>query len=221
MRRIYLSPHLDDAVLSCGGLIYDQVQRGEDVEVWTFMCAVPRDASGEKYIRRMKEDRNALKLLGAKPIHYNFLDALDRRDANGEKLYTSVFVPMDPDERSVYPMSDLIKRELHTDDIVMCPLALGKHVDHVIVRSACENLGIEVTYFVDFPYVEYLPDQLEPTTQGFIKQIEPISPEGLVHWLDAVCEYVSQDLYPTQEITRKKIADYWMRDDGISLYRKE
>jgi len=219
MRRIYLSPHLDDAVLSCGGFIYDQVQRGEDVEVWTFMCAVPKNALGEKYIKRMKEDRSALKILGAKPIHYNFLDALDRKDTNGEKLYTSVFVPLDPEEYSVYPMSELLKRELRTDDIVMCPLALGKHVDHVIVRTACEMLGIPITYFVDFPYVDYLPGQLEPTTQGFIKQTEPISPEGLAHWMDAVCEYVSQDLYPTQAITRSKIVEYWT--DGISLYHKE
>ena len=28
MRWIYLSPHLDDAVLSCGGLIFEQSRQG-------------------------------------------------------------------------------------------------------------------------------------------------------------------------------------------------
>ena len=35
---IYISPHLDDAVLSCGGMIRQQVQQGERVQVWT-VCA--------------------------------------------------------------------------------------------------------------------------------------------------------------------------------------
>ena len=38
MAWIYLSPHFDDAVLSCGGLIWEQVRRGERVEIWT-VCA--------------------------------------------------------------------------------------------------------------------------------------------------------------------------------------
>jgi LmbE family N-acetylglucosaminyl deacetylase len=33
MRWIYLSPHFDDAVLSCGGLIFDQAQAGTPVEI--------------------------------------------------------------------------------------------------------------------------------------------------------------------------------------------
>ena len=35
MRWIYLSPHLDDIVLSCGGMVWQQVQAGDVVEIWT------------------------------------------------------------------------------------------------------------------------------------------------------------------------------------------
>ncbi|NTV35511.1 MAG: PIG-L family deacetylase, partial [Anaerolineaceae bacterium] len=38
MHWIFLSPHFDDAVFSCGGLIYEQVQQGDQVEIWT-ICA--------------------------------------------------------------------------------------------------------------------------------------------------------------------------------------
>ena len=41
MRWIYLSPHLDDAVFSAGGLIYEQAQAGIPVEIWTIMCGYP------------------------------------------------------------------------------------------------------------------------------------------------------------------------------------
>ena len=41
MRWIYISPHLDDAVLSAGGLIYEQTRAGMDVEIWNFMCGFP------------------------------------------------------------------------------------------------------------------------------------------------------------------------------------
>ena len=36
MRWVYLSPHLDDAVFSAGGLIYEQAQGGLPVEIWTY-----------------------------------------------------------------------------------------------------------------------------------------------------------------------------------------
>jgi len=41
MHWIYLSPHLDDAVLSCGGIIWQQVQSGHQVEIWTICAADP------------------------------------------------------------------------------------------------------------------------------------------------------------------------------------
>ena len=221
MKTIYLSPHLDDAVLSCGGLIYDQVNAGMDVEVFTFMCAIPRETSSEKYTIRMKEDKEALKILGAKPIHYCFLDGLDRKDFEGNKLYSTVFSTVHPEDRTSLAITHLLKMQLESDDILMCPLAVGSHVDHVIIRKAGEDLGISLTYFVDFPYVEYLPDALDPAVLGLTETTADITSEGLSHWIDAMRKYVSQDLYPTPEITAQKIKEYWAKNKGVSLWRKE
>jgi hypothetical protein len=41
MRWIYISPHLDDAALSAGGLIHEQTQAGLPVEIWTLMSGFP------------------------------------------------------------------------------------------------------------------------------------------------------------------------------------
>ena len=38
---LYLSPHLDDAVYSCGGLIYQQTQAGQRVLVMTTCAGLP------------------------------------------------------------------------------------------------------------------------------------------------------------------------------------
>ena len=46
MRWIYISPHLDDAVLSAGGLLYDQAQKGIPVEIWTVVCGYPETKVG-------------------------------------------------------------------------------------------------------------------------------------------------------------------------------
>src|SRR5512140_2145170 len=99
MRWIYLSPHLDDAVFSAGGLIYDQARAGLPVEIWTFMAGYPDPqagvsplaqsiqtlwgfASAEETVRmRREEDQRAAALLGARTLHFDFLDCIYRRGA--------------------------------------------------------------------------------------------------------------------------------------------
>jgi hypothetical protein len=41
MYLIYLSPHLDDAIYSCGGIIYSQIQIGDRVEIWSLFTSDP------------------------------------------------------------------------------------------------------------------------------------------------------------------------------------
>ena len=110
MRWIYLSPHLDDAVLSAGGLIYEQTQAGIPVEIWTFMCGDPHlteyspfaqklhtmwgFASAEEAMRERRiEDTNAANILGAKVQYFDFLDCIYRRGKNGEWLYQEIAIP--------------------------------------------------------------------------------------------------------------------------------
>jgi LmbE family N-acetylglucosaminyl deacetylase len=45
MLWIYLSPHLDDVALSCGGLISQQTLTGEMVEIWTVCAGDPPPGS--------------------------------------------------------------------------------------------------------------------------------------------------------------------------------
>jgi LmbE family N-acetylglucosaminyl deacetylase len=51
MEWVYLSPHFDDVVYSCGGMIWEQVRAGQMVEVWTICAGMPgsnEDFSSDK-----------------------------------------------------------------------------------------------------------------------------------------------------------------------------
>ncbi len=41
MHWVYISPHFDDVVLSCGGIVWEQVRDGQNVEVWTVCAGAP------------------------------------------------------------------------------------------------------------------------------------------------------------------------------------
>ena len=86
MRYIYFSPHLDDTILSAGGLISDQTKAGIQVEIWTFMSGVPDEERLTDFAQlmhktwgmttarqtiqiRREEDRQATSRVGAKAVH--------------------------------------------------------------------------------------------------------------------------------------------------------
>jgi len=104
-RCVYLSPHLDDAALSCGGLVHQQVQAGTQPLVITCFAGMPdyrvlSPFAAEQHRRwgepadpigqRRGEDAAALAHLGAAYEHWDYLDCIYRRHpVSGEFLYTS------------------------------------------------------------------------------------------------------------------------------------
>lgn len=96
MHWIYLSPHLDDAVFSCGGLIWQQTHNGDPVEIWTLCAGDPPDPvfspfaqelhdrwqAGEQGVaERRREDIHACSVVGALPRHFPLPDCIYRRPA--------------------------------------------------------------------------------------------------------------------------------------------
>src|SRR5690348_1863487 len=81
-RRVYLSPHLDDAVLSCGGTIAAQAAAGEEIVVLTLFNAASGDARG-RWAERAEEDRRAAARLGFRAVHGGLPDAPFRETRYG------------------------------------------------------------------------------------------------------------------------------------------
>jgi LmbE family N-acetylglucosaminyl deacetylase len=94
MDWIYLSPHFDDAVFSCGGLLWEQAQAGDTVQIWTVCAGEPlpgtfsqfaqlhhlRWESGEQAVAQRKlEDQLACRLVGAAGNYLPVPDCIYRR----------------------------------------------------------------------------------------------------------------------------------------------
>jgi len=240
MRWIYLSPHLDDAALSAGGLIYEQTQAGIPVEIWTFMCGDPHlteyspftqilhtmwgFADAEEAMReRRVEDTNAATTLGAKAVHFDFLDCIYRRDKNGEWLYQEIAIPArEADADLPAQIAAVVTPRLQPDDVLVAQLAVGSHIDHVLVRQAAELLGRPLIYDIDMPYFLYKSNEFGTKAAGMKESTRRITEASLERWLDAVVAYKSQlpslnEVVNTPERARASIRAYWEQWGGIRL----
>lgn len=182
-RHIYLSPHLDDAALSCGGTIYLQRQGGLPVLAVTLMAgdAPPEALDGPTPIladlharweldtnpnpvaARRAEDQEALSILKADALHWEVPECVYRRNPqDGRFLYpteASLWDLVHPSEQSLVARlaQRLAELPLAPEGQVYVPLTVGGHVDHHLVRQAAERWGApegELVYYEEYPYTE-------------------------------------------------------------------
>jgi LmbE family N-acetylglucosaminyl deacetylase len=170
---IFLSPHLDDAALSCGGLIKQLTQAGKTVLVVSVAAGDPPAGelstfakslhqrwrlAANDIARRRSEDIDACHILGADWIHWNIPDCIYRlREVSGEPIYTSdeaLFGSLDVSEAHLITVISRYMVSLPAFDSVYVPLAVGNHVDHQLTKLAAE-LWLDdrsLRYYEDFPY---------------------------------------------------------------------
>jgi LmbE family N-acetylglucosaminyl deacetylase len=243
MTWIYLSPHLDDVALSCGGLVWEQVNEGKLVNIWTVCAGEPPvgDLSpfAEELHARWKisqnapaqrriEDAMSCQRLGATPRYFSIPDCIYRRHPQShEPMYASVGAlngPLQPgDSQFILPIQDEIKQSLRSDAILVCPLGLGNHVDHQLTRQVADGLDLPLWYYADYPYVLWFTVQEEHMEQqGWISQVFPISGDGLSAWMDAISAHGSQisTFWASDADMRQAITDYLHTNDGIRLWKK-
>jgi len=241
MRWIYLSPHLDDAVLSAGGLIYDQTNSGIPVEIWSLIAGVPTVteyspfaqllhyqwgfSSGEEtFLARREEDRQAAAIVRATVQHFDFMDCIYRRDKNGEWPYYRITLPPhEMDANLPSQIAETISPRIKPDDVLVCQLSVGSHVDHVLVRMAAELLGHPLVYDVDVPYIFTTPEELTPKSAGMKEKVQKVTEAGLKSWQEAVLAYKSQlpvlgEAMETPEKAVASIQSYWEELGGIRLF---
>ena len=214
MRWIYLSPHYDDAVLSCGGLIWEQVRAGETVEIWTIFSGNPPPGPLSGYAfehherwgvvdsliaLRRTEDEAACAAVGAAPRYFDLPDCIYRRLPDGEAVIKNridLFSPVHPGETGLINfITGLLEENLSSSDRLVCPLSVGGHVDHLLVRPAAEATGSDVWFYADFPYtiMEEFKFHLEDWVPAGSRRLKhPISNAGLAAWQAGVACYASQ-----------------------------
>jgi len=166
---VIFSPHLDDAVLSLGGMIGREVAAGKRVEVVScYTAGPPLDSIAPEqrvfgdYTMRRAEDERALAVLGAS---HRWLDLQERiwRDPKlprtNSVFPTHVFrTPERMDDfAELKSIRAAIGETVESGAKIYAPLAIGHHVDHVEVALAAlrEVLGrgaFDKIHFYEDPY---------------------------------------------------------------------
>jgi LmbE family N-acetylglucosaminyl deacetylase len=210
-RIVFLSPHLDDATLSCGGLIASASDK-ESIEIWTLFCSAPvfgsttpltawlhgaSGASSGRQLSRMRkmEDEAACRVLQVNCRHFSWADAVYRKDRNGSPLYSTTRQDTwnPADQKVLEDISATLRDRLGPDDVVVSPAGIGRHVDHLIARRAAE-LAAEgrVAYYVEVPYIDTAVSDLSLQTSGLDATPYDLPEQSVRRWLDAVACYRSQ-----------------------------
>jgi LmbE family N-acetylglucosaminyl deacetylase len=205
---VVFSPHLDDAILSMGVLLYYASKKKKEVTVVSIFTegsdlisplttkllqnGTYPDAGHYFQVRR-DEDMKGLKVLGVKRIeHLGYVDAGWRTAESGEALYTTTLgVKRQEDSHLVEELS-LTLKQFQTDGALMfAPLGRGRHIDHIITREACMGAFSTLRYYVDFPYSDRFPDEEEFITAHNLTT-EQWQGEGYKEKAEAIMEYTSQ-----------------------------
>ena len=242
---IYLSPHLDDAVFSCGGLIRDQVDHGHTVEIWTICAGNPPDGPLSEFAQtlhdrwglgrdavsmRRAEDVNACARVGAVHRHFNLPDCIYRRDpVSLSHFYTSDFgIFADLAELEVKQLAPELasswKKQLREGAVVVSPLGFGGHVDHKLVRIAADLMQVPLQYYADTPYVlvweAELPGLLPENTR---MTLHAISDDEMQAWVEANAAYESQisTFWGSVEEMETVFRGYAALHGGIRIWQKE
>ncbi len=178
MTHLVLSPHFDDAVLSCGGTIHQLVKSGQVVDVRTVMAGVPahlpdtplvstlhvRWQVGDNPVQaRIQEDETALKLLGAKVSRMlNWTDCIYRTARTGEALYPeqpTIFGEIHSKDQIAQLLPTIVLKAHEVPRFIYVPLGAGHHVDHQIVRNWGLTLKqyypwVALKFYEEYPYTE-------------------------------------------------------------------
>jgi hypothetical protein len=147
--ELLLSPHWDDAVLDCWGLLssarelqvlnlFAGVPPAGRAGVWEAVAGV-RD-SAERARGRIAEDALALSRAGRSALNLPMLDAKNRRRAPAGELGT---------------LDEAVGAAVASASRVYVPAGIGGHADHLLARSygrALLRAGMPVTLYAELPY---------------------------------------------------------------------
>lgn len=240
---IYLSPHLDDAALSCGGQIYQLTKAGKAVLIVSVTAgdAPPTALSDfaqrlhdrwelalETVATRREEDAAASDMLGADFLHLDIMDCVYRKHPDtGDALYASeeaLFGELHPAELALAKDLAGALAQLPESGSVFAPLTAGHHVDHQLTRLAAELwLGRNnLYYYEEFPYV--LADGALPAEvkrkDNWRSQVLELSEEALARRIDAIACYRSQlsTFFNSREDLARQVSGYVHQIGGEQIW---
>lgn len=202
MKLLAISPHLDDAAFSAGGLLASRVDQGWDVTIATcftgnvaqptgfaLACQLDKglDAGVDYMALRRAEDLAACRALGARAVHLPFLEAPHRGYTSARMLFEARL----PGDRIADDVAAALAALIASErpDLVLGPLCLGNHVDHHVVLDAMRQscAAHTVLLWEDWPYADR-----EDRVTAMPAVTEDLTPETRARRVAACAAYTSQ-----------------------------
>lgn len=176
--NVFISPHLDDAVLSCGELLKQLILERENVSVITIFTGYPAanelSSAAKKYhsncllgddamdVRKV-EDQKAMKFLGCNYKHLNYYECLYRKTSAGAYIYPNLddiyHLDFDNEKTIFRAICTEMKKICKNISNVYVPYGLGNHADHLLMRRVFDSIkkyiNGKVYYYEEIPYLCY------------------------------------------------------------------
>lgn len=164
---LVLSPHLDDAAFSVGPLLA-KINKKYKIIVGTaftkteltltdfaLACQLDKGLSkGVDYMAlRRREDIDWSNMIGAEAVHGLLAEAPHRGYNTVQSLFGSIQSIDDIEIHLVIWLKQLMIT--HNPLLILCPLAVGHHVDHVWIKNIITKIyicDIPIFFFKDQPY---------------------------------------------------------------------
>jgi LmbE family N-acetylglucosaminyl deacetylase len=174
--HLFLSPHLDDAVLSCGGRIHSLTHSGERVVILTVMAGDPLEPLPDSPLihalkdkwpparQRRHEDAQAAAILGAQVYHMGLQESIFRKTVCGAGDWIALYPDYDSPFGDINEADEarliLFEAGLPFQDItsLYAPYCIDQHVDHRLVRDWAlvltgSNDAPELRFYEEYPHV--------------------------------------------------------------------
>jgi LmbE family N-acetylglucosaminyl deacetylase len=222
--HLYVSPHLDDAVLSVGGLMRAQLVSGDRVVIATVCTAdSPRAARlsplaievhrrwgnpHAPYAQRREEDIAAcLALGGAECRHLGFPDAVYRFKPDTPECrydtFEDLFGPIPSWDRvfsaSVAEAVDRLAIELQPQQVIG-PLGVGRNVDHLHLRNVVMRMSASrsVGFYEEQPYSTGRHPHVAPDSVKVAVRTCPIPVHPKTHLMEWAVKTHAIECYESQ-----------------------
>ena len=205
---LVLSPHLDDAAFSCGGVMAQWADAGWRVVLATAFTRTVLPATGfalacqldkglaadvDYMALRRAEDRAAADILGVSDLRWLDLPEAPHR---GYRSAPELFGAVHDDDDVWQTLAALIRGLVseYRPQVVLAPQGLGNHVDHQQTIRALSHAAIDVplAFYRDTPYAIRDREALSNVTVSETIECRAVVRTGLDRKLAASCAYGSQ-----------------------------
>lgn len=200
---VFVSPHQDDVILSCGSLLRGLTGKVSITVINVFTAAHKKpytfsakrflsysngySDARELYKEREKEDKEVFSQLAIKPINLGLEDALFRR-RNKRTIIGNIIPEFDhlyltyqwhiiksvaANDPAILQLKKRLESFKKKKTLIFAPYGIGNHADHVIVRKVCEQLFDTYILYSDFPYNMRLNNYGKTLADGETYRLDP------------------------------------------------